>query len=318
MKLETEKEQVAILIATYNGEKYLKAQIDSLLNQTYSNIICYIHDDGSSDHTEAVIDEYANKYSKRVIKVSGANTGKGAKENFRYLLKYIEAELYMFCDQDDIWEKTKVEECVEAIRFLDQTKPACIYTDLKVVGENLNLIDSSFYHYTGLDPLKNTYKDLIMHNVCAGCTMIINRSLRDAMLDLHSQHIAMHDQEAALIAALTGNLFFLDRNTILYRQHNDNEIGASKRESAFDKGLVAIKNVRKYLDKRKRDTNRPREIANDMLELKGLSEEKKTFLSTFAEIGNKRKIDRMRFYADNSLFRQKINKLWQMWRIVGV
>jgi glycosyltransferase involved in cell wall biosynthesis len=96
---------IAILMATYNGEKYLGEQIDSLLAQTNMDWQLYIHDDGSTDNTQAILQEYAQKHSN--IHILEYESQRGAMKNFLSLLQRVEADYYMFCDQDDVWLKQK-------------------------------------------------------------------------------------------------------------------------------------------------------------------------------------------------------------------
>ena len=124
---------IAILMATYNGEKYLGEQIDSLLAQTYKDWHLYIHDDGSTDNTNAILQEYAQKHSN--IHVLEYESQRGAMRNFLSLLQRVEADYYMFCDQDDVWLKEKVELSFEEMKRQEaacQGKPIIVYTDLYV------------------------------------------------------------------------------------------------------------------------------------------------------------------------------------------
>ena len=308
--------KIAILLASYNGEKYISDQLNSLLRQTFQDYTCYIHDDGSSDQTLEIIKNIISEYPDKFCLIPGKSCG-SAKENFRYLLQRVDAEFYMFCDQDDIWDENKIEKSLTELSKLDQSKPACVYTDLQVVDEELQVIDKSFFHYTGLDPYKNTYKLLIVDNVCAGCTMMFNRALRNRMIDLHSKSIPVHDHEAAIIAALFGHLEYMDQRTILYRQHKKNVLGAIEKGSMIKKGLDAVYGIKRYLQKKKEYLDRSANIAGELLQLEGLDSEKKAFLKEFSLIRKKNKIRRMKFYYFHNLFSQGKNKIWQLWRLLG-
>ena len=130
----------AILLATYNGEKFLREQLDSLLQQTYSDWTLYIHDDGSTDSTKEIIKEYEQKYEN--ITMLRYPSQKGAKNNFMSLLERVEANYYLFCDQDDVWRKDKVEKEMARMMVLEKDfpgKPVLVFSDLYVVDINLNI-----------------------------------------------------------------------------------------------------------------------------------------------------------------------------------
>ena len=102
------KRKLAILLATYNGERYLQEQIDSLYRQTYKDWVLYIHDDGSTDGTCGIISKNAAEHGN--IVVMEHQGGHGAKDNFFGMLERVDADYYMFCDQDDVWLEDKVEK----------------------------------------------------------------------------------------------------------------------------------------------------------------------------------------------------------------
>ena len=219
-------DRLAILLATYNGEKYLEEQLDSLLAQTNKEWTTYIHDDGSTDKTELIIDRYCELYPEQFKKITGGPTG-GAKNNFYYLLREIEAPSYMFCDQDDVWLQNKIEK---SINLLDKKSvlPEMVFTDLTLVDSSLNVISSSMWNYYGFRFNKLQAKDLIVRNLITGCTMVINHKLRDMMIKSNNQKdIAMHDKWAGLIATEFGKIHRIEESTILYRQHESNAVGAA-------------------------------------------------------------------------------------------
>ena len=112
--------KVAVLISTYNGKKYLKEQLDSILNQTYPNIEIVIRDDGSTDSTLELVKEYQEKHSNIRLK-EGTNIG--FIKSFFKLLEMADADYYAYCDQDDIWLENKIELAVNALNQADNTKP---------------------------------------------------------------------------------------------------------------------------------------------------------------------------------------------------
>ena len=154
---------IAVLLATYNGEKYLKEQIDSILEQmdrVPDKCALYVHDDGSTDGTCEILKEYASQYPDCVKLLEGPPQG-GSTKNFMYMLSEVEADYYMFSDQDDVWLPEKIEREYEEIKKLEGS-PALVFSDMKVVDEDLKVIDESFYSYSNLNPYRTKLNELIL------------------------------------------------------------------------------------------------------------------------------------------------------------
>lgn len=221
-------DKIAILMATYNGEKYICQQIDSILSQTCKDWELYIHDDGSTDNTIAAVESYVEKYPNKIHLIDGKSTG-GAKYNFFYMFGQVEAPYYMTCDQDDVWLDKKIELTYDKMLTIENKAdvPCLVYTELRVVDSELNTIADTMSGYQSLDCHKRTINQFILQNSVTGCTMMVNRALRDKMLRITDiDNTIMHDWWAALVAAQFGKTGFIDEPTILYRQHGDNSLGA--------------------------------------------------------------------------------------------
>lgn len=221
-------DKIAILMATYNGEKYICQQIDSILSQTCTDWELYIHDDGSTDNTIAVVESYVEKYPDKIHLIDGKSTG-GAKYNFFYMFGQVEAPYYMTCDQDDVWLEKKIELTYDKMLAIEDKAdvPCLVYTELRVVDSELNTIADTMSEYQSLDCHKRTINQFILQNSVTGCTMMVNMALRDKMLHITDiDNTIMHDWWAALVAARFGKTAFIDEPTILYRQHGDNSLGA--------------------------------------------------------------------------------------------
>ena len=134
---------VEILLATYNGKKYLKQQLDSLLNQTFEDFKIIIRDDSSKDKTMDIIMEYKEKYPEKIKVIEDDVKCGSSVSNFMQLIKHATAPYIMFCDQDDYWLPNKIEISLKKMRQEenDKNKPILIYTDYKVVDSNLNSIN---------------------------------------------------------------------------------------------------------------------------------------------------------------------------------
>lgn len=303
--------KIAILLATYNGQQYLPDMLDSLVNQTEKSFICYIHDDGSADNTDSVIRSYTEKYPTQFCQISGDSTG-SAKSNFMYLLSQVEADYYMFADQDDVWLPNKIEK---SIQCLNENDAWCVCTDLCVTDERLYTIAPNMMSWIGRDLSRIHPHQLMIDNVAAGCTMLFTRKLRDVAIQLqHVDKILMHDQWVAVIAAIYGKLTVLNESTILYRQHGDNEMGA-KHESVVDKALRFVRELFSgtMLNEKKAFIQEARDLAQELLLVEGLPQEERLFLREFAHIERKTKFKRIAFYKANQLCRKnRFSTLW-MW-----
>lgn len=220
--------KTAILLATYNGELYLKEQLESLFNQTYKNWTLYIHDDGSKDNTINIIKSYQQQHKN--IKLFDYPATGGAKNNFFSLLQRVDADYYFFCDQDDVWRKDKIEILLnEMIKLEHQFKkaPIAVYSDLKIVDKNLQTINKSFYAYTNIHPeFLQTFNELGAANICPGCSMLINKNAKK-VVSFHAEKATMHDAWIILcIAKAKGIIRQVKLQLVYYRQHENNSLGA--------------------------------------------------------------------------------------------
>lgn len=223
---------VCILLATYNGEKYLTELLNSLLAQDFSDFVCYIHDDGSVDGTIDIIDDYCKRYPLIFKKVDAPKQG-GAKNNFMFLLNNVgvEFKFIAFCDQDDIWMPDKLSKLFEQMKVsncAESEKPCLVYSDMQVTDKNLKVISKSFNQYNGLACSNLTLDRVIMKGYAAGCSMMINQSLAKLASVKHYEDVIMHDWWVMLVANLSGEIKFLDIPLVSYRQHECNVLGAKK------------------------------------------------------------------------------------------
>lgn len=289
--------KIAILLATYQGESYIKQQLDSLLGQTYKNWKAFIHDDGSKDQTVRIVKEYCEKYPDHFSIIEGPSCG-GAKGNFFFLTNMIESELYMYCDQDDVWKSEKVQITLDGMEKISKKeKPCLVFTDLTVVDSNLKVIDNSMSHYQRLDCEKKGLNRALIQNVVTGCTMMINRSLRDLMVKkCDYKNVLMHDWWAAVIANAFGEAYYIDVPTILYRQHLDNSVGAKKTFSIENLKAI-IRNQQKVKDALKGTRIQAAEFYK-VFRIKSCKK--------YAESGKMPKVKRVVFYFKNGYFKSSL------------
>lgn len=235
--------KTAILMATYNGEKYIREQLDSLYFQTRRDWTLYVHDDGSTDGTMAVLREYARAHSGLVL-LDYPSQG-GAKNNFFSMLRAVDADYYFFCDQDDKWMPDKVEAEMEAMSTAESLHgniPITVYTDAHVVSRDLNIISRSMWEYTNTHPEMISSFDDCVRTVATGCTMCFNRKAKQALVP-PSDIVTMHDCWLFLCVMRAGGVCVpLFRPTMLYRQHTDNALGARAwKETSLIKKLAGLR-----------------------------------------------------------------------------
>lgn len=216
-------------MATYNGEKYLPEQMRSLLGQTFGDFTLYIRDDCSTDSTWDIINEYVGLYPEKIIAVrNGTNSG-NAKYNFMKMILSVRDDYIMLCDQDDVWEPWKIEATLEKMREMEdehgKETPILVHTDLTVVDKILRVINPSFRVAMNVNYNRTSLRDAVIQNTITGCTVMYNKALADLM-ECCPEEFVMHDWYLMLVAAAFGKIGYIDRCTILYRQHGGNEIGA--------------------------------------------------------------------------------------------
>ena len=221
---------IDILLAAYNGGRYLKEQLDSLLRQTEQDFYVLIQDDGSKDESPDILKDYAKAHPDKIKLVSGPAHEKGPKGNFMSLLSQSGSEYVMFSDQDDVWDDDKIALTYRAMREGEKNHgtacPLLVHTDLRVSDADLQPIAPSFWNYQKLDGRPKLTRVLAQNSV-TGCTMMINRSLAELMKKAPAEEMLMHDWWAALCAASMGRILAVDRPSICYRQHGGNQLGAS-------------------------------------------------------------------------------------------
>lgn len=244
-------------MATYNGRDFLAEQLRSILSQDEHDWRLIISDDGSTDGTRSLAEEYATQ-DARIIVLPEHRSG-GACANFLHALAASTAQYTMFADQDDVWFPQKISSTLSAMHALESEgiadMPLLVHSDVEVVNKALDLIAPSFMMYSKLDSHRDGFEKVLVQNIVTGCTMMINKKLRTLMLQASPTDMIMHDWWAALIAAAMGHIEFVPVPLMLYRQHGNNDIGAqayttknklSKLKVARKRTLVAMHQSRAF------------------------------------------------------------------------
>ena len=193
--------------------------------QTYENIEVIGRDDGSSDNTLDILEDNSIKIIKSDKNIKTKNS---FSELLQYAVQNTSGEYFMFCDQDDVWEKDKVKKTLSKMQEMEKlfgNIPLLVHTDLEIVDEQLNMMNSSFMNFQKINPIKNKFHNLLMQNTITGCTVMINRQLAQKSLPIPDGAI-MHDWWIGLVASKFGKIGYINEATLKYRQHTNNAIGA--------------------------------------------------------------------------------------------
>lgn len=213
---------VLILLSTYNGEKYLREQIESLIAQEDIYIKILVRDDGSNDDTLLILQEYKDK---GVLDFYTGGNLKPARSFMELIFKAPEADYYALCDQDDVWDKHKVSVAVKKLKC--QIKPALYYCAMNIVDQNLNKYG---YYFREESKSKSLEYSCLFGDEIAGCTMVLNKKLMKAIRIYNPGFITMHDGWIHRICLCVNGEVIGDSNAyIQYRQHGRNTVGMNKR-----------------------------------------------------------------------------------------
>ena len=213
--------KIDILMATYNGEKYLAEQLDSIINQTYHNWNLLIRDDNSIDKTLEIIQDYQKKDNR--IKLLKDNEGNlGIVKNFEELLKNSESEFIMFSDQDDIWIENKLDVYLKTAEKI-KSKGFLLHSDAILFDKNKsNILKGAFISKKAINKgLENVFFNYFVQ----GATILISKEIKNFILPFPKE-VYLHDRYIHLISELFFERIFVNKTLIYYRQHGDNQIGA--------------------------------------------------------------------------------------------
>lgn len=212
---------VSVVMATYNGERFLEQQINSVLTQTVKPAEIIVCDDDSTDNTIAILEKFSNNHSLTYYRNAKRI---GVVENFKKAVSLAAPGNYIaLCDQDDIWLPQKIEKSIEALSKIDDgISPAMIYSDLILINSNEQVLNPSVDNELGHDKYKHCLETLLFGNFVLGCTIMMNESMRAFFSDIPDNKAFNHDTWITFVAFTFGKVSRLDRPYIRYRKHGDN------------------------------------------------------------------------------------------------
>lgn len=237
---------ISVILATYNGARYLQQQLESLAQQTLLPTELIVGDDGSQDETRSIVDDFTKTSPFPVRWIKPSKKRLGACANFARLLEYANGDYLMFCDQDDIWSPNKIGITLKEMQRLEEQYgkdlPCLVHTDLKVITESGIEISPSFWRYQKIRPqLADRLQVVLGQNLVTGCTMMLNRSAVKRVMPMPLHGPLMHDWWFALaVVAFGGQVSGLSCPVICYRQHDSNTVGAQSWWQRILRRLFAV------------------------------------------------------------------------------
>jgi len=225
--MKSKQKLISIALATYNGERYLHRQLDSIFNQTYKNLEVIASDDCSSDGTIEILKEYKKKYG---LKYSVNKKNLGFVKNFENAINKCKGDYIALADQDDIWMPNKIERLVNEIGDY-----SLICSDAELIdGKDMKIADSFRKYSNNYIAEGKNFTTMVFRNFVTGCTSLVTRNLIVKTIPI-PDGVHHHDWWLALIAAKTNGIKYLDETLIKYRQHSYNDTGANKKINIFQK-----------------------------------------------------------------------------------
>ncbi len=214
-------DSIGVVLAAYNGDRYIRKQLDSILSQDQKVDELLIIDDGSTDGTRAILREYEARYKGVRLVFNDRNMGSPAV--FFYGLSLSRSDYILFCDQDDIWFDDKVSTQLFMVKDREKRNNyVCCFHNAKLIDSNDNILEDSYWKYRKLDPKGYGLKKSLTRNIMTGCTMMINRSLANIINEkvLSYDGILFHDHFISLVAYSLATVVAIDRPLMYYRNHS--------------------------------------------------------------------------------------------------
>lgn len=307
---------LSIVLALYNGQTYLLEQLDSLAAQSRPFDELVLRDDGSTDHTISIVDQWIQKHPHLpIIRLTKPAGNLGFTANFRTLLENAKGDYILLCDQDDRWNPDKLQVLADAaakypqasvivssFTFMDQNgKPFSIVA--RKGWSNQNLIGFPLAHPAGMNQVK--LEDILDHNIGQGCTMLVRKDIIQKYLELDLP--LPHDWALALLGAMDGGLYYLDQPLMEYRIHSENTTGLPQAKETSKLAILQAK-IRKVVRPPYRTVSAPFQDKLDVLKAlkltgyKGWSQQdevKIAFFETYLQVINEKSW-------------KKARKLWAM------
>lgn len=243
--------RTTILMATYNGERYLSDQLNSFLRQTCEDWDLWVSDDGSSDNTKNILYNFSTKHDSEhaVTVIDGPR--RGFVCNFLSLASvcHNESEFFAFSDQDDIWENDKLERAIKWLETIPSTIPALYCSRTEIVDENAKPTTPATY--SPLMTVKPSFENALVQSIAGGNTMVFNAAAKKLIDDFGGAvPVPSHDWWLyLLVTGVNGKIYYDPCSSLMYRQHEKNVVGSNRTLGAL------LSRLNKFLDGRFKEYN---------------------------------------------------------------
>ncbi len=309
--------RICVLMATFNGASHLREQMDSILNQEGPEFSIYVSDDGSTDSTLQILQEFANKFPSKIHLFVSQSKARGACANFLSLLQKVDSDLYLFADQDDIWSLDHVQSLYDRYLRLNEsekTMPALIFSDMKIVQADGSPFADSFLKAEKLpNGVEHPHFYFVQNNV-SGCVTLFNQALKNLVLKnsdflkRNLEKIPMHDFFLATTAATFGKIYFVNKTLSAYRMHERNTLGVQN--------VTSLKHVLDRLNRQSADMERILRYAEFFVEYfkENLGRGEFQVLQEWVNIPSRNKFFRIHFMLKNGFMKYGLlRKCVQLW-----
>jgi glycosyltransferase involved in cell wall biosynthesis len=289
---------VAVMLCTFNGEKFLGDQLRTLAEQTVKDLVVFVSDDGSTDNTLRIIEENKNKYPHlniQFLESSLRDSRKGFQYNFLSIfnLPAPPAKYIAFCDQDDLWEKDKLETAIKSLQNLPQNQPGLYGGRTRLIDEHDHEIGFSLFFSN-----KPSFANALVQSMIGGNTIVINAAAWYLMKSVKGPDISSHDWWTYIMVTGVGGFAFYDPEPkVRYRQHQQNLVGPN---STFKARLFRLKKLMQGEFGQLIDMH----IQGLLLYKQRLTPENQHILENFIQARQPGLIHRIRYFFASKVYRQ--------------
>lgn len=319
---------ITVLMATYQGKKYLEQQLDSILAQT-EPVRILVSDDGSADGTREMLEQYREWYPEQVFLEHRPGTASAANEeippaaqNFFWLMcraaQEGKSDYILLSDQDDVWFNHKVKRLLERMRELEEVlgeaHPILVHSDMEVVDESMEQIHPSFFAYQHCDAERTSFGEVLVENPVTGGALMMNRALLELVTGRGERikfpaACCMHDWWIGLVASCFGTIDCVEEPLYQYRQHEGNTLGA--------KATGSVSDLKERLGRRRQVKENYRRMLEQAVAFgrrygKRMKEEQRGVLRAFLSLPRQTPVQRMKTIRENHLYKSSLIQILAM------
>lgn len=300
--------KVDILLSTFNGSSYLRDQLDSIIAQTFSCYRVLIRDDGSSDGTCELLRNYSAIHTEIEIVEYGTNLG--VTKSFAKLLSYSDAEIIIFCDQDDVWKPEKLAKFISVFQEEEKrsgvASPCLIVSEMECIDGSGDKINRLFSDIHSINLAHSEFSRLLLQNVVTGAACGFNKSLLTIAQE-GCEEAYLHDWWFALAAAAFGKIIVIDQPLVDYRIHENNVVGASSVNLERVQRIGSLVRLRTKIDEVFRRSLTQAEKFERIHKLR-LSENQAKLINEYIRVNEKSFIQRRRWMFKNKI---RFSSFWR-------